>query len=402
MVYVSSHVGNRIGRITRQEIQPMRRTGVAYDVGASEWRPFDTILNYAVYDDAFSLKYDPDKGKNFIPGSNVRYPKDYDRMVGRVTRHDPWVEREAYTDSPYTGSYERSFDPHWDARLHSNHGNINDNLKAKADTKCLNNLRGGSSLELGVDLIESRKTLNMVAKTTIQLVEAYAAARRGNLAGAASALGISRGRGGKSIANGWLEYQYGWKPLMGTIYDGSQLLMRGFRKPQLFFARGTAEEDYEQTVNEQGTEKHVSGTLRVKTGVYYRVASAKSDLLDSAGLLNPLSIAWELVPFSFVFDWFVPVGNVLSAVSATAGLQYEAGYRSESRISREAHKKTGIPHRDSNYWTLLKAGEFSCETMHSLRRGLGGFPRPQFYANANPFSTPHVLNALALIRSQLR
>lgn len=31
------------------------------------------------------------------------------------------------------------------------------------------------------------------------------------------------------------------------------------------------------------------------------------------GLMDPLSVAWELVPFSFVLDWFLPIGSWLSA-----------------------------------------------------------------------------------------
>lgn len=40
------------------------------------------------------------------------------------------------------------------------------------------------------------------------------------------------------------------------------------------------------------------------------------DLLLPAkvGLTNPLSVAWELIPFSFVVDWFLPIGKYLDAL----------------------------------------------------------------------------------------
>lgn len=36
---------------------------------------------------------------------------------------------------------------------------------------------------------------------------------------------------------------------------------------------------------------------------------------------NPLELAWELIPFSFVVDWLIPIGNALSALDALHGVQ---------------------------------------------------------------------------------
>lgn len=43
-------------------------------------------------------------------------------------------------------------------------------------------------------------------------------------------------------------------------------------------------------------------------------------LLNKLGLLNPASIAWELVPYSFVLDWFANINTVLSQFTDFAGL----------------------------------------------------------------------------------
>ena len=43
-------------------------------------------------------------------------------------------------------------------------------------------------------------------------------------------------------------------------------------------------------------------------------------LANRLGLVNPLSVAWELVPFSFVVDWFSGVGNVLDGYTDLLGL----------------------------------------------------------------------------------
>jgi len=42
-------------------------------------------------------------------------------------------------------------------------------------------------------------------------------------------------------------------------------------------------------------------------------------LLSQLGLVNPASLAWELVPFSFVVDWFANVGDFLASFTDTVG-----------------------------------------------------------------------------------
>jgi hypothetical protein len=47
--------------------------------------------------------------------------------------------------------------------------------------------------------------------------------------------------------------------------------------------------------------------------------------LQDVGLSNPLLTGWEVLPYSFVLDWFVGVGDFLSAVNAFQGYSFKAG-----------------------------------------------------------------------------
>jgi hypothetical protein len=51
------------------------------------------------------------------------------------------------------------------------------------------------------------------------------------------------------------------------------------------------------------------------------------ETLKRYGLTNPLETAWELTPWSFVSDWFIPVGAYLSSLTADQGLTFKTGTR---------------------------------------------------------------------------
>jgi hypothetical protein len=120
--------------------------------------------------------------------------------------------------------------------------------------------------------------------------------------------------------------------------------------------------------------------------------------LNEAGLINPLDIAWELVPWSFAIDWFVPIGNTLKAITAGCGLQSEGGWTS-------IHVKTSWGQRRILSFTgwgfgYISGGNYLEEGFTFSRYAHADFPIPRLYANTRPYSTVRAVNALALV-SQL-
>lgn len=64
----------------------------------------------------------------------------------------------------------------------------------------------------------------------------------------------------------------------------------------------------------------ISGQVNITRTYYYTVENPLYRILSSVGLLNPAAIAWELVPLSFVFDWFYNIGDFLERQTADTGL----------------------------------------------------------------------------------
>jgi hypothetical protein len=117
--------------------------------------------------------------------------------------------------------------------------------------------------------------------------------------------------------------------------------------------------------------------------------------LNSFGLINPLSIAWELVPWSFAIDWFVPVGKTLEAVTATVGLIFNGGRITEHREYLMTRKYN--PGRRTAWRVCENEGNYQEQGFGFSRTALTAFPHPAFYADMTPYSTTRALNALALV-----
>lgn len=174
---------------------------------------------------------------------------------------------------------------------------------------------------------EGRKTLDMLVTTASRIKNAYGYLKRGNMVRLASELGIATP---KKTGNSWLEYKYGWMPLLSDAH-GMAVAAAKHAYPQGVdrLVRTSASVRRTQTLNpvysnnpswSRQNRATFTQTQRYKTWVLYRVSNPRLAEINQLGLLNPLLIAWELIPLSFVADWFLGVGDRVSALTAFTGL----------------------------------------------------------------------------------
>lgn len=69
-----------------------------------------------------------------------------------------------------------------------------------------------------------------------------------------------------------------------------------------------------------------TGLLQFSARIDYYIDNPLLYVLDQLGLLNPFQLAWELVPYSFVIDWFANIGGMLGGALAPRGVVFERGY----------------------------------------------------------------------------
>jgi hypothetical protein len=285
---------------------------------------------------------------------------------------------------------------------------IMDNLLNRAEVECLNKARD-QKLDLGESLVDIDRTILMIGRRAAQVISAFRHARAGRLEKAAEALGLSKkqitSRGvkgnAKAIAEAWLELQYGWKPLLNDIHDGIQLANEGLeRDPYLTTATRRLKDKLpfieRDAFDITWAEEKLTASVEayVETKYRFRLADANLAYLTGLGLENPAYIAWVALPMSFVVDWFIPVSDWLSAISAPLGLTFVSGYSTvKSAGTIEYERSKMFSHPDVTY---LRAAKGRTDFVMMRRIVYDSFPIPKLYFRF-PFSNwERVASAIAL------
>jgi hypothetical protein len=212
---------------------------------------------------------------------------------------------------------------------------------------------------------ERKQTANLLVSSVNRFVTLAVAVRKGNfskasevlrgrpklfqeLTGAGSNLSAQR-RFAKAkpvtwtshrefLANGWLEYSYGWRPLLADVYGAAELCAQLATKsrPTSVTAQARSVDNRWDVGTKYGitarSQRHEE--VKAKCKLWFDVTEQWRDSLKSTGISNPALLAWELLPYSFVADWFLPVGDYLGKLGAENGLAFVKGMTTANNVVR--------------------------------------------------------------------
>lgn len=120
----------------------------------------------------------------------------------------------------------------------------------------------------------------------------------------------------KDLSGRWLAYRYGWRTLVFDLQDLARAISALNEKRTRYSERagGTFTDSEEWQYDEEDTyrTRHHAYTASVEYGLR---GSVVADVEIPQFQFNPLMTGWELIPFSFVVDWFISVGKALAAWS---------------------------------------------------------------------------------------
>lgn len=250
-------------------------------------------------------------------------------------------------------------------------------------------------VDLATALAEFRQTAGLVTKAAEDIYRVYQSFRRGR--GAAdlfAGFAQPRTRNGRAAATRWLEIQYGFRPLFNDIYGSAEALHKRIVEGSDHFVKVRDSESFAGPVTTSYGTASASVVLRQKGVARYRISASGLKQLSEVGITNPAKVAWELIPYSFVVDWVLPVGGFLEGLSAlvgTDGLQVARSYWFERHVNLLVSKTGGSS-------IVTRPGNFLESYTRSQRFPLDGNLTLGTIRPKNGASIEHMLNALALIR----
>lgn len=207
--------------------------------------------------------------------------------------------------------------------------------------KIFGKIRGQSNLV--VDLAESRQTLKML-KATISLRSLIRDFFRGLIIPKKLRSRTSGQARLDYVTSKWLEWRYGWQPIIYSIYDAAATLQGehlSARVQPVKARSGKVYGGYVKNVSSSPTsEVHTNefNSVRCEMVVLFRY-SPLHQVADFTSL-SPYAIAWELMPLSFVADWVWNVSQLLELWEnwTLFAPYFEGGYRTFShKIARNRY-----------------------------------------------------------------
>lgn len=247
------------------------------------------------------------------------------------------------------------------------------------------------NVNLAQALGEYRQTANLFSRAASDVWHLFHATRQGKgLKQLKRMFNPQSAAYDRQVAQQWLRYQYGFKPVFNDIYASCEELNKKLFEGVWVYVRVRGKE-YKSGLavwpdaKTRAGESSWSITHNLTLQARYMIADSSVKQLSQVGISNPLHAAWELIPYSFIVDWLLPVGQWLSSLDALNGTKNLSFY--------EVLHSRGAEH-GSTY-----GGGFTNEFNFYSRNGpKTTIPMPRLRYQPSD-SLTKIVNGLALLRN---
>lgn len=270
-------------------------------------------------------------------------------------------------------------------------------LSSSLDRKALSALYSRvneESTNLALIAAESGKTLDMLLSIFMSGVQLMRSLKRLDLDRARR---IIVGNNSQDLANRWLAFQYGVKPLLSDISGIMEDLGREARAWRKY--TGVRSDSIKTEVITPGstltkTRFKFEIDLTFKHSVIVDTNLSIGRFLRGSGFTNVPGLAWELIPFSFVIDWFIPIGNYLNSCQSfqSSTRYYWTTVTTLYHCEWETFHNAGSTFKSSGSGPSGSTSRITC--VRSVKPTVPSLPLPSI--NREPLNVTRILSALSL------
>lgn len=225
----------------------------------------------------------------------------------------------------------------------------------------------------------------------------------------------------RKFSGKYLEFLYGWKPLADDLENAFSSMIDGYTGPEQkrfrLVVRKSRRVKSQVIVNREFSmywdqnskwSQSLGKENRAKVVIMYEFPTQVGEMLPT---MTPFGTAWELTPWSFVIDWFVPVGDWIGALEAS---QYSV-YMKHAVLTQSV--KVAGNGGSNSYYTQRLAEPSGWTVTYSPAPRISGFgfimtrevlsagavlDRTRFPDFSSKFGLPQASQALALLSQVLK
>lgn len=271
--------------------------------------------------------------------------------------------------------------------------------REQAYADLMESIRG--STDLSVDLFQLRQTVgtpSQVLKIVTDMRKVIRKLKKGDITAPM-----------KQAGNAWLLWVYGVKPTMQSIHDAVSFNRKHYideirvyeGRKSIVTSKDIAVPDWPDAGGWTSTCK-VKSSVRVQYKIRLKVPDNDLTSLSRLTSLNPASIAWELMPWSFVFDWFYNIGDYVRGLETS--VLYEK-YFTDGFVTTttkvegtQTAERSGTPPTGVSWSGSYQATGEDKLLDRSILSTFPPVPPPQFNTR---MSSGRLLNAAALLTTFL-
>lgn len=251
-------------------------------------------------------------------------------------------------------------------------------------------------VNISSSIAEYKESVKMFYELAVKLAHAYRNIRKGKFSRAW--VRKDNLRKVSHIPASILYYNFGVAPLVSDLFSVVEALRLKLTAPILMRTSASIKKSLNSDFRSGQFSGTLKGTFRQRATIYYDM-DPNSYLSESFDFGNPLEWAWELIPFSFVIDWAIPIGSFLGQIDALTGISNLRGVvttKCEQRYSARWDDVTSFTRPFTGYYR-----SYQRDTITSVPLNLPRWEPDASYMkllNASSILATMVLNKVPVVK----
>lgn len=245
---------------------------------------------------------------------------NYSVQAGIRSTKDPNTTFDQWSNSPSPGKWTRNLKQPISAGWGGVDPDLGPNYLLKLQSKLAEKIKG-HDWNLAVDASQLAQTSGMVVGAIKTLTKAALAISHGDVVNAARAFSVHPSKRllkARNAESRWLELQYGWLPTLQSAYEAHKAYHAITKKSRATHFAVSKTGSIVQEVGSGVSRAYVTRkkSVYIQCEVYEPLSAPRS-----LGLVDPASVLWEHIPYSFVIDWFIPIGTYISTINSIPAIK---------------------------------------------------------------------------------